>query len=117
MSQIFTEDAIGAVMRGNQLVVAGDEKQLHPTSFFQATANDAEIEMGVRWVPVHDGVYDGGKSRTNAREADAIPGREVSKRAVILLGKIADFRRIQSMEILGVSGKEIPFEFKSVPLP
>ena len=126
-SQIFTEDAIGAVMRGNQLVVAGDEKQLPPTSFFQASqvddsdgdeeeddsteqpdyesvlaacstvlpqkrlrwhyrsrhegliafsnarfyesrlvtfpsANDAESDMGVRWVPVPDGVYDRGKS-------------------------------------------------------
>ncbi|MBK9964851.1 MAG: hypothetical protein IPP07_08075 [Holophagales bacterium] len=136
-SQIFTEDAIGAVMRGNQLVVAGDEKQLPPTSFFQAsqvddsdgdeeeddsteqpdyesvlaacstvlrqkmlrwhyrrrhegliafsnarlfesrlvtfpTANDTESEMGVRWVPVPDGVYDRGKSRTNAREARRI---------------------------------------------
>ena len=30
-SQIFTEDAIGAT-RGNQLVVAGDEKQLPPSS-------------------------------------------------------------------------------------
>jgi superfamily I DNA and/or RNA helicase len=39
-SQIITEDAIGAVMRGNQLVVAGDEKQLPPTSFFQASQVD-----------------------------------------------------------------------------
>ncbi|HYN40749.1 MAG TPA: AAA domain-containing protein [Thermoanaerobaculia bacterium] len=117
-SQIFAEDAIGATRR-NQLVVAGDEKQLPPTSFFQASqvddsdgdeeedddsteqpdyesvlaacstvlpqkrlgviafsnarlfesrlvtfpsAYDAESEMGVRWVPVPDGVYDRGKS-------------------------------------------------------
>ena len=136
-SQIFTEDAIGAVMRGNQLVVAGDEKQLPPTSFFQASqvddsdgdeeeddsteqpdyesvlaacstvlpqkmlrwhyrsrhealiafsnarfyesrlvtfpsASDDGGQMGVRWVPVPDGVYDRGKSRTNAREAGRI---------------------------------------------
>lgn len=133
-SQIFTEDAIGAVMRGSQLVVAGDEKQLPPTSFFQAsqvddsdgdeedddsaeqpdyesvlaacstvlpqkmlrwhyrsrhegliafsnarfydsrlvtfpTADDAEGQLGVRWEHVPDGIYDRGKSRTNAREA------------------------------------------------
>lgn len=133
-SQIFTEDAIGAVMRGSQLVVAGDEKQLPPTSFFQAsqvddsdgddededsaeqpdyesvlaacstvlpqkmlrwhyrsrhegliafsnarfydsrlvtfpTADDAEGQLGVRWVHVSDGIYDRGKSRTNTREA------------------------------------------------
>jgi len=39
-SQMFTEDAIGAVMRGNQLVVAGDENQLPLTSFFQASQVD-----------------------------------------------------------------------------
>ena len=36
-SQIFTEDAIGAIMRGSQVVVCGDDRQLPPTSFFQAT--------------------------------------------------------------------------------
>jgi hypothetical protein len=36
------------------------------------TANDAEGQMGVRWVPVPDGVYDRGKTRTNAREAEKI---------------------------------------------
>jgi hypothetical protein len=34
-SQICTEDAVGAIMRGRQLVVCGDEKQLPPTAFFQ----------------------------------------------------------------------------------
>ena len=33
-SQIRPEDAIGAVARGAQLVVVGDDKQLPPTSFF-----------------------------------------------------------------------------------
>jgi very-short-patch-repair endonuclease len=33
-SQIRPEDAIGAVARGGQLVVVGDDKQLPPTSFF-----------------------------------------------------------------------------------
>ncbi len=33
-SQICPEDAIGAILRGNQLVVVGDEKQLPPTRFF-----------------------------------------------------------------------------------
>jgi hypothetical protein len=28
--------------------------------------------MGVQWVPVPDGVYDRGESRTNAREAERI---------------------------------------------
>jgi very-short-patch-repair endonuclease len=34
-SQICTEDAVGAIYRGNQLVVAGDNRQLPPTAFFQ----------------------------------------------------------------------------------
>lgn len=34
-SQIPTCDAIGAIARGNQLIVVGDPKQLPPTSFFQ----------------------------------------------------------------------------------
>lgn len=33
-SQVRPEDAVGAILRGNQLVVAGDTKQLPPTSFF-----------------------------------------------------------------------------------
>ena len=34
-SQIVPEDAIGAIYRGKYIVVAGDSKQLPPTSFFQ----------------------------------------------------------------------------------
>ena len=34
-SQIVPEDAIGSIYRGKTLVVAGDNKQLPPTSFFQ----------------------------------------------------------------------------------
>ncbi|OKL36697.1 DUF4011 domain-containing protein [Domibacillus mangrovi] len=33
-SQIRPEDAIAAIMRGKQLIIAGDNKQLPPTSFF-----------------------------------------------------------------------------------
>lgn len=35
-SQISPEDAVGSIIRGRQLVVAGDPKQLPPTSFFQS---------------------------------------------------------------------------------
>jgi len=34
-SQIPPEDAIGTILRGRQLIVAGDNKQLPPTKFFQ----------------------------------------------------------------------------------
>lgn len=39
-SQLRPEDAIGAVVRGKQLVVVGDSKQLPPTSFFTSDGGD-----------------------------------------------------------------------------
>jgi len=39
-SQIVPEDAIGSIYRGKTLVVAGDNKQLPPTSFFQKNLID-----------------------------------------------------------------------------
>lgn len=38
-SQVRTEDAIGAISRGKQVIIAGDSKQLPPTSFFDATSD------------------------------------------------------------------------------
>ncbi len=39
-SQIFPQDAIGAIYRGKQLIVVGDSKQMPPSNFFNS-ANDA----------------------------------------------------------------------------
>ena len=39
-SQIVPEDAIGSIYRGKTIVVAGDNKQLPPTSFFQKNLID-----------------------------------------------------------------------------
>ena len=40
-SQICSEDSVGAIYRGKQLVVCGDNRQLPPTSFFdQGTSGD-----------------------------------------------------------------------------
>lgn len=39
-SQICTEDAVGAIYRGEQLIVAGDNKQLPPTPFFQYSLDE-----------------------------------------------------------------------------
>ncbi|MGO8807421.1 MAG: DUF3320 domain-containing protein [Candidatus Bathyarchaeia archaeon] len=53
-SQIVPEDAIGSIYRGKTLVVAGDNKQLPPTSFFQKSLfddvdwdelNDEDVEV------------------------------------------------------------------------
>jgi len=48
-SQIVPEDAIGSIYRGKTLVVAGDNKQLPPTSFFQKSLMDT-----VEWDQVND---------------------------------------------------------------
>jgi very-short-patch-repair endonuclease len=41
-SQIRTEEAVGAIMRGASLIVVGDNKQLPPTSFFQISDDEPE---------------------------------------------------------------------------
>lgn len=42
-SQLTTEDAIGAILRGNNIVVTGDSKQMPPTSFFQSVDNQQDV--------------------------------------------------------------------------
>ncbi|MBC9987939.1 DUF4011 domain-containing protein [Haloferax sp. AS1] len=44
-SQIMPQDAISSIIRGEQVIVAGDSKQLPPTSFFQTDVENAD---GVR---------------------------------------------------------------------
>ena len=45
-SQVHTEDAIGAIMRGKQVIIVGDNKQLPPTDFFTTTLNeDYDMDM------------------------------------------------------------------------
>src|SRR5207249_354543 len=39
-SQMPAEDAVGAILRGDQLIVAGDPKQLPPTRFFERSLED-----------------------------------------------------------------------------
>jgi hypothetical protein len=43
-SQVRPSDAINAVYRGSQLIVAGDDKQLPPTSFFERLTQDESDE-------------------------------------------------------------------------
>ncbi|MBS7327923.1 MAG: DUF4011 domain-containing protein [Oxalobacter sp.] len=38
-SQVCTENALGAIVRGKQVIIAGDSKQMPPTSFFNASAD------------------------------------------------------------------------------
>ncbi|HEY1857406.1 DUF4011 domain-containing protein [Acidocella sp.] len=43
-SQIAPWDAIGAMARGRQVVVAGDPRQMPPTNFFGRSAGDEEVD-------------------------------------------------------------------------
>ena len=44
-SQVKEADAIGCIYRGKQVIVAGDQKQLPPTSFFDRTADTDEEDI------------------------------------------------------------------------
>nr|MCR4714376.1 DUF4011 domain-containing protein [Treponemataceae bacterium] len=43
-SQVKTENAIGAISRGKQVIIAGDSKQLPPTNFFEVATSDSEFD-------------------------------------------------------------------------
>lgn len=43
-SQIFSEEAIGAIVRGKQLIVVGDSKQLPPTNFFHSSTIEEDFD-------------------------------------------------------------------------
>lgn len=46
-SQIFPQDAIGAIYRGKQLIVVGDSKQMPPSNFFNTTVDvDSDEDIG-----------------------------------------------------------------------
>lgn len=54
-SQVKPEEALGVLMRGSQLIVMGDTKQLPPTSFFDRMASDdAFDDEDVADVPTQD---------------------------------------------------------------
>ncbi len=44
-SQVCTEDAIGSIIRGKQVIIAGDSKQLPPTSFFSSVVGDTDFDI------------------------------------------------------------------------
>ena len=61
-SQIFAEDAFGAIYRGKQCIIIGDSKQMPPSNFFSATTEDDDednyeatdesiLDMGTSYLP------------------------------------------------------------------
>jgi len=60
-SQIPPEDAIGSIMRGKQVIIAGDTQQLPPTTFFQAevmTSEDYSEEFEDYWTEELDSILE-----------------------------------------------------------
>lgn len=53
-SQLPTEDAIGAVVRGRQLAVVGDPKQLPPTNFFAVEMGQSSTQRDEDGNPIID---------------------------------------------------------------
>ena len=50
-SQVRPYDAISAIYRGQQLIVAGDQQQLPPTSFFERSGVDVDLSSDEEDVP------------------------------------------------------------------
>jgi hypothetical protein len=55
-SQVRPVDAFGAILRGKQTIVVGDEKQLPPTSFFDALTSDEADDDGDGEEPMTAGI-------------------------------------------------------------
>lgn len=53
-SQLPTEDAVGAVIRGKQLVVVGDPKQLPPTNFFSVASGQVVAALDTDGNPLYE---------------------------------------------------------------
>ncbi|MBA2303471.1 MAG: hypothetical protein H0W08_12650 [Acidobacteria bacterium] len=53
-SQLPTEDAVGAIVRGQQLVVVGDPKQLPPTNFFAVSSGTVTAPLGDDGAPLYE---------------------------------------------------------------
>ncbi len=53
-SQLPPEDSVGAVGRGEQLVVVGDPKQLPPTNFFQVNSGQVNAPLAEDGTPIYE---------------------------------------------------------------
>lgn len=57
-SQIFPEDAIGAILRSKQVIIAGDTKQLPPTNFFASSTNNLDGQFDANDDEGEDEIFD-----------------------------------------------------------
>lgn len=68
-SQVHTEDAVGAIMRGKQAIIVGDTKQLPPTNFFMTSLDDEDFDVDSS---ESDENYDAGAFESILDEAVAV---------------------------------------------
>jgi len=57
-SQVRSEDAVGSIYRGRQIVVCGDNKQLPPTAFFDLAISDEFDEDAEEPFDIFDSILD-----------------------------------------------------------
>lgn len=57
-SQVFPQDAVGAIYRAKQLIVVGDSKQMPPSNFFNATIEDEDDDEEVEDVADFESILD-----------------------------------------------------------
>lgn len=57
-SQVRPSDAINCIYRGHRLIVAGDQKQLPPTTFFESVTLDGDDEWEEEEIPDFESVLD-----------------------------------------------------------
>jgi superfamily I DNA and/or RNA helicase/stress response protein SCP2/very-short-patch-repair endonuclease len=57
-SQIFPEDAIGAIVRAEQLIVVGDKKQMPPSNFFRFVDSDDSDEYDEEDLPEYESILE-----------------------------------------------------------
>ncbi len=57
-SQIFPQDAIGAIYRGKQLIVVGDSKQMPPSNFFNSIAGQEDDEEEMDDITDYESILD-----------------------------------------------------------
>ncbi|VDN48244.1 conserved protein of unknown function [Petrocella atlantisensis] len=59
-SQVKTEDAVGAIMRGKTVVICGDDKQLPPTSFFGTSKMNDDYDSEEEEIDSYESILDEG---------------------------------------------------------
>jgi very-short-patch-repair endonuclease len=57
-SQVKTEDAVGAIMRGESVIICGDTHQLPPTNFFGSSIHGDEYDNDDEELDVYDSILD-----------------------------------------------------------